>query len=145
MQAATKILEFQQLVDEETQPQGLLHPVRWMLSSLIQSIFLLGMSVLCYYVQLEKTRPDLLLDRDQSARIHDLLRKSYPILLRSSIASRDARKAVEHLSLLLGLGSEQEGASPVQESATHPHSLKDAAIPLDQVPWDAYQGNDDTL
>ncbi|KAK7747994.1 hypothetical protein SLS53_001246 [Cytospora paraplurivora] len=139
VQAAIKILEFQYLVDEETQPHGLLHPVRWMLSSLMQSIFLLGMSVLCYYVQLGKSRPDLLSDRDQSAMIHELLRKTYPIWLRSSIASRDARKAVEHLSLLLGLRSEQEDASPVQDSATHLHLSQDAASSLDQVAWEAYQ------
>ncbi|ROW12986.1 hypothetical protein VPNG_04700 [Cytospora leucostoma] len=119
VQAAIKVLEFQQLVDEETQPHG--------------------MSVLCYYVQLGKSRPDLLSDRDQSARIYDLLRRTYPIWLRSSIASRDARKAVEHLSSLLGLRSEREDASPVNNSATHLHSSQNTTNSHDQVAWDAYQ------
>jgi hypothetical protein len=144
VQAAIKILEFQQLIDEETQPDGQLHPVRWMLSSLMQSIFLLGMSVLCYYVQLAKTTPEVSLDRDTGARIHGLLRNTYPMWLRSSTVSRDAREAVEHLSILLGLRGQQEGAPLAQEATVHLATPQDAAISLDQVTWDAYQGNNDT-
>lgn len=140
VQAAIKILEFQQLVDEETQPDGQLHSVRWMLSTLTQSIFLLGMSVLCYYVQLAKTTPDVRLDQDTGAKIQSLLRSTYPIWLRSSTVSRDAREAVEHLSLLLGLRGEHEGTPLAQEAMAHLPVPEDAAISLDQVTWDAYQG-----
>ncbi len=142
MQAAIKILEFQQLVDEETQPDGQLYPVRRMQSSMIQSVFLLGMSVLCYYMQLAKTTPDVPLDRETGARIRGLLRNTYPMWLRSSTVSRDAREAVEHLSLLLGLGQgRQDGSSMAQETFPKITSIpKDVAISLDQVTWDAYQG-----
>ena len=133
VRAAIKIIEFQQLVNEETQPEGLLYPVRWMLSSLMQSIFLLGMSVLCYHVRLVKSATNGPLDRD---KILDLLRNTYPMWLRLSTVSQDARKAVEHLSLLLGLRGQQDGAPLAKETlaalSTTPH---------DQVAWDAYQGD----
>ncbi|PMD21067.1 hypothetical protein NA56DRAFT_748989 [Hyaloscypha hepaticicola] len=61
---------------EETQPEGVLYPVRWLQSSLLQSTFLLGMSILCYYVQLMKSAMNVPPDRD---RIFELLRNTYPI------------------------------------------------------------------
>ncbi|MCJ1392941.1 hypothetical protein MMC18_005813 [Xylographa bjoerkii] len=92
VRAAIKILEFQQLVNEETQPDGLLYPIL------------------------------------------DLLRNTYPMWLRLSTVSQDARKAVEHLSLLLRLRYQQDGAPLAKEKtpalSTNPH---------DQVAWDAYQ------
>ena len=69
------------MVHEETQPEGVLYPVRWLQSSLLQSTFLLGMSILCYYVQLMKSAMNVPPDRD---RIFELLRNTYPIWLRSS-------------------------------------------------------------
>jgi hypothetical protein len=132
VRAAIKILEFQQLVHEETQPDGLLYPVRWLLSSLMQSIFLLGMSVLCYYVQLVKSATNVPLDRD---KILDLLRNMYPIWLRLSTVSQDARKAVEHLSLVLGLCHQQDD-TPLEKTTA---AL--STTPHDEVAWDAYHGD----
>lgn len=144
VQAAIKILEFQQLVDEETRPSGQLYPVRRMQSSMIQSVFLLGMSVLCYYMQLAKTTPGVPLDKDTGDRIRGLLKNTYPMWLRSSTVSRDAREAVEHLSLLLGLGRAQQqndDTSPPRETPSQFTSMsQDAAISHDQVAWVAYQG-----
>jgi hypothetical protein len=133
VQAAVKILEFQQMVHEETQPEGLLYPVRWLRSSLLQSIFLLGMSVLCYYIQLMKSATNVPPDRD---KILKLLRNTYPIWLRSSTVSQDARKAVEHLSLVLGLGH-QPSHTPLGNSTTAALST----TPHDLVAWDAYHGD----
>ncbi|KAI1418331.1 hypothetical protein F5Y13DRAFT_148997 [Hypoxylon sp. FL1857] len=138
VQAAINILEFQQLVEEEIQPGGQLHPVRWMLTPLIQSTYLLGMSVLCYYVQLARSTPDVPLDSDTDARIHALLRNTYPLWLRSSTVSRDAREAVEHLNLMLGLHG-QQGVRLADEAADSPVTPQDSAISLDQITWDAYQ------
>ena len=139
VQAAIKILEFQQLIDEEIQPAGQLHPVRWMVTSLIQPTFLLGMSILCYYLQLAKSTSDVQLDQDTSAKIYGLLRKTYPMWLRSSTVSLDAREAVEHLSLLLGLRG-QEGAPLAQEAMAHLATPLDATNSLDHLTWDTYQG-----
>ena len=145
VQAAIKILEYQQLLDEETKPEAQLYPVRWMMrSSLAQTAFLLAMSILCYYVQLAKTTPDVMLDRDTSTRINGLLRNTYPILLRSSTVSRDARDAVKHLNFLLGMSGQQENAPFAQQATSHLVPPQDSAISLDQISWDAYQGNNDT-
>jgi Fungal specific transcription factor domain len=143
VQAAMKLLEFQQLLDEETLPDGQLHSVCWMQSSLIQPTFLLGMSVLCYYTQLAKTTPDVPLDQDTGARIFNLLRNTYSIWQRSSTISQDAWEAVEHLSLLPGLRSHPEDAPLAQEARAHLVTPQDAATTLDQATWDVYQGKND--
>ena len=130
--AAIKIAEFQQLVHEETQPDGLLYPVRWMLNSLMQSIFLLGMSVLCYYVQLVKSTSNV--PQDQK-KILELLRNTYPIWLRLTTVSHDAQIAVEHLGLVLGLRETQVG-TPLDKIKT------DTLITTanDDDVWDSYNG-----
>lgn len=125
--AAIKILEFQHIFNEETQPDGLLYSVRWMRSSLLQSVFLLGLSVLCYYTQLIKAVDVPSLDRE---RVLQVLHRVYPIWLQSSTISRDARKVVKHLNLALGYPREQ-----------HRNELGAASnnSPLGQGIWDAGQ------
>ncbi|OTA93955.1 hypothetical protein M434DRAFT_72262 [Hypoxylon sp. CO27-5] len=145
LQAAIQIVEFQHLVNEEIQPTGQLHPVRWMLTPLIQTTYLLGMSVLCYYIQLARTTSNVPLDSDTNAKIHTLLRNTYPLWLRSSSVSREAREAVKHLNLILGLQGQQEKSPHVDEAADVPITPQDSAISLDQVTWDAYQGNNNIL
>ncbi|KIM92882.1 hypothetical protein OIDMADRAFT_173659 [Oidiodendron maius Zn] len=149
VQAGIKILEFQQLLDEETGPDGLLYPVRWMMiTSLGQFVFLLGMSILCYYVQLAKVRPDVSLHQETGIRIYNLLRNTYPIWLRSSTVSREARRAADHLSLLLGLRGRKEGGIPLTEEATeavtatssHFTTPQNPNVPFDQATWSTYQG-----
>ena len=149
IQAAIEILELQQLVDEETKPDGLLYPVRFMMAtSLGQFVFLLGMSILSYCVQLAKTRLNVCLDHVQVARIYTLLRNSYPIWQRSSAVSREARKATEHLSLLLGLRKGQEAGDPLIGEAVdtvsgatpsaYSTTSQDEAMLFDQVPHVEY-------
>lgn len=142
VEAAIKTLEFQQLLEEEKRLDGQLYSVRWMMkSTLLQSGFLLGMSILSYYLQLAKVMPDVPLDPVTGERIHRLLRNTYSIFLRSSTISRDAREAAEHLSLLPGLRGQQEGV-PFPQEATDPLIMpQDANISFDQVTWKAYQGN----
>ncbi|KAI0972285.1 hypothetical protein F4678DRAFT_56520 [Xylaria arbuscula] len=110
VQAAVKIVEFQQIIDDETQQDGLMYPVRWMFkTSRLQAVFLLGISILCYYLELIKTCPALSLHPDKDASIHLLLRNTYPLWVRLSIVSQGARRAVEHLRLQLGLRDNQDG------------------------------------
>lgn len=143
VQAAIKILEFQQIVQEETQADGLLYPVRWarwmFMSSRPRAVFLLGVSILCYYVQLAKSRPDVSLDEDTGARIHHLLRNTYPVWLHSSTVTREVRRAVEHLSLMLGLPEGRQSGAPLAASTTA--APQDTTTSLDQFTWDAYEGN----
>ncbi|KAJ5108586.1 fungal-specific transcription factor domain protein [Penicillium angulare] len=147
LQAAIQILEFQQLFDEETRPGGLLYSERWMLTSLNQFVFLLGMGTLCYYLQLSKTRPDISIDAETRTKIYDLLRNTYPILLRSSTASREAQKAARHLSLLLGPKEREESGLSLNGEESLESWINDpgftgspgSGMPFDQLTWDAYQ------
>lgn len=126
--AAIKILEFQQMLNEETQPNGLMYSVRWMRSSLLQSVFLLGLSVLCYSTQLIKAVNVPSFDLEGVLQV---LHEVYPIWLSSSTISQDTRKAVEHLNFALGYPRE------------HHRNELDAAFnnsPLGQGTWNAGQG-----
>ncbi len=155
VRAAIKILEFQQMVDDETQRDGLLYPVRWMFtSSRVQAVFLLGMSILCYYLQLAKSRPGVSVDGDTDSKIHNLLCNTYPLWLRSSAVSVEARQAVEHLRLLLGIQERQEGEEGFLAATTPTTAAaavspfvtsRDGMMSFDQVTWDVYQGNPTSL
>ncbi|KAJ5524492.1 fungal-specific transcription factor domain protein [Penicillium frequentans] len=146
VKAGMKILEFQKLLDEETRPDGLLCPVRWMMTSLSQFVFLHGMSILAYYVQLSKTRPDISMDEETQSKIYSLLRDTYPIWLRSSIVSREARQAVKHLGILLGLQGEVKAPAPLlfednAEAGFDATQFESPSnmMPFDQFAWEAYQ------
>ncbi|KAJ9150669.1 Nonribosomal peptide synthetase 14 [Pleurostoma richardsiae] len=135
LEASMKILEYQQLIDEETQPDGQLYFVRWMMSSVVQNNFLLAMSVLCYYIQLVSVRPQALLDPETLAKIRRLLRSSYEIWLRASPTSQEARKAVDYLSIILGQQGTERSLDR-QDTVDYPSQ---DVNPVDQPPWDAYQ------
>ncbi|KAG4280639.1 hypothetical protein FPRO04_05353 [Fusarium proliferatum] len=141
VQAAIKILEFQQIVLDETQGDGLLYPARWarwmLLSSRPRAVFLLGVSILCYYVQLARSRPDVSLEDSTGTKIHDLLRNAYPHWLHSATVSIEARRAIEYLSLRLGL-QEQETDEPLAASTSD--APRDTDMSLDQFTWDIYEG-----
>ncbi|TXC01107.1 hypothetical protein FocTR4_00009280, partial [Fusarium oxysporum f. sp. cubense] len=140
VQAAIKVLEFQQIVLEETQGDGLLYPTRWarwmLLSSRPRAVFLLGVSILCYYVQLTKSRPDVSLDESTGSKIHGLLRNAYPLWLHSTTVSREARRAIDYLSLRLGLQEQEIGVPLADSTADTP---QDTDMSLDQFTWDAYE------
>jgi hypothetical protein len=133
--ATVEIIEFQLLLNEETRPGGQLHPMRWMQSSLMQSTFLLGMSVACYYMQLTKTAlpPAAVSGLEMRARIRDRLRDTYPLWVRCSAVSRDAREAAERLRQLPDL----QGHLPEVESQPSAQETPGSAIP---ACWDIFHG-----
>lgn len=141
--AAIQILELQQVIEEEMRPGGLLRPVRWMQSSIIQPTFLLGMSVLCYYMQLTKTAADVPLTDPMRSKILGLLRNTYPIWLRSSAVSRDACRAVEYLRQLPALRSPDQDGVMQGGSAEIGSTIVDAPTAMDEVTLSAYQGTED--
>lgn len=136
LDSAMKILEFQRLVDEETQVDGLLYQSRWRVSSAFINDFLLATSVLCFYAQTHNNEGDTapgnsrdskveLVDMD---RIGDLLRTSQAIWSRQSANSREARKAVVAIRYVLG-GS---------RASTEPHTSEEAlpsAVPATAVSY----------
>lgn len=128
--AAMKTLELQQILDQEMQPAGRLYSVKHTQSPLIQSPMLLAVSVLCYYLELAKTAPDIPVDSALDAKIESLLRTTYPTWLQSSNVSRDAQEATHHLSLALGLQARQgdDAAAPINN------------FYMEQEAWDAYRG-----
>ncbi|KAI1029700.1 hypothetical protein LB503_008371 [Fusarium chuoi] len=113
VQAAIKILEFQQIVLEETQGDGLLYPAR--------------------------SLPDVSLDDSTGAKIHDLLRNAYPHWLHSATVSIEARRAIQYLSLRLGL-QEQEAGEPLAASTSDTPWNTDMS--LDQFTWDICEETD---
>lgn len=119
--AAMRILEFQHLIDEETQVDGLLYLIRWRVSTALTHEFLLATSVLCLYLQVHAEEQGGQHDNDVSTdaevapvdRIRELLRTSQAIWLRLSADSTEARKAAAALRYVLGdsgVGSEALGS-----------------------------------
>lgn len=111
--AAMKILEFQQLIDEETRPDGRLYQIRWRVSTAVTQDFLLATSVLCLHLQTrvqthgQNSHPQQRnsLETAESAlqddHIRQLLRTSLDIWLRLSADSTEARRATEALRYVL--------------------------------------------
>ena len=106
--AAMKILEFQHLVDEETQVDGRLYQIRWRVSTAFTHEFLLATSVLCFYLQFlameQEEQHDSLGDAEAAVvdNIRQLLKASQIIWLRLSADSTEARKATAALRYVLG-------------------------------------------
>lgn len=134
--AAMQTLEFQRLVDEETQVGGLLYQSRWRVSSAFINDFLLATSVLCFYVQTHDNEKETTAGsfRDSEVepvdmhQIRDLLRTSQAIWSRQSANSREALKAVVALSYVL------DGS----RASTEPHTSEDAlpsAVPATAVSY----------
>lgn len=108
--AATKILELQHLIDEETQLNGRLYQSRWRVTASFIHDFLLATSILCLYLQVHESEQA----RDHSGsgekrstpvdidKLKQLLSKTQAIWLRESEASREARKAAAALHYVIG-------------------------------------------
>ncbi|KAH7115832.1 fungal-specific transcription factor domain protein [Dendryphion nanum] len=105
--AAMEILEFQHLVDDETQEDGRLYQIRWRVSTAFTHEFLLATSVLCFYLQvldavLEKEGEVAMgIGSQDILKIKQLLRTSQSIWLRLSDGSTEAKKAATALHYVL--------------------------------------------
>lgn len=143
IRSAMRILEFQQIVEEETQKDGLLYQVRWMFtSSRLRAVFLLGISILCYYLQLTRTNPDASLGDEMANGIHDLLRKICPLWRRLSAISPEARQVVQILNSLLEINGEEMDHPQVATASENLPFGHVAGGPstLGQSAWELYQG-----
>ncbi|EXJ92230.1 hypothetical protein A1O3_00780 [Capronia epimyces CBS 606.96] len=108
LDSAMRILEHQHLLDEETELDGRLSSVRWTYSSIINHDFMLAVSVLCFYIK-RYNENNKVVDQETFQKITSLLRKSHQIWLRSSTASNEAQKAVQALSIVLGIQTQVPG------------------------------------
>lgn len=100
LDASLSLVEIQQIFDEETRPGGLLHSVRWRVSSVAHHEFLTATMILCWILHrgVDKLWPEYApVTEDQ---INTALKKAHDIWTRLSNSSRDARTASETLTLL---------------------------------------------
>ncbi|KAF5987971.1 hypothetical protein FBULB1_1721 [Fusarium bulbicola] len=106
LESALKLLDYQHMLQEETQPFCQLYQERWRVSSLVNHDFLLATSILCYYLQNTKREG---MQGSESAPMDDAtlasLRRSYDIWLQSSDSSKEARKVVKALTVVLGISN----------------------------------------
>lgn len=118
--AATKILEFQHLVDEEKQIDGRLYQSRWRVTFLFIHDFLLATSVFFFYLQahypVKNAQQENLGDAESAPvdidKIRQLLRISQVIWNRESETSKEARKAAAALHYVLGDSDSGVGSDP---------------------------------
>jgi hypothetical protein len=102
LDAALKLLDLQHMIDENTRPFCQLYHERWRISSIINHDFLLAASILCFYLQEITGDPS---DVGESALVEKIIKtleRSHDVWLRSSDASKEARKAAKALSVVIG-------------------------------------------
>ncbi|EAW07415.1 fungal specific transcription factor domain-containing protein [Aspergillus clavatus NRRL 1] len=102
LDAALKLLDYQHVLQEETQPFCRLYQERWRVSSLINHDFLLATSILCSYLQQAHAQGKGGAGSVIEATIWTSLQKTYDIWLHSSSSSKEAQKAAKALSVVLG-------------------------------------------
>jgi hypothetical protein len=107
LDSALKILSFQQMLHEESQPFGRLCQLRWKVTHIFNQDVLLATSVLCLYLQ-EVDKFELSESAGQTTwslraeEIRQQLTISNKIWLQMSTASAEAGKVAKALSIVLG-------------------------------------------
>ncbi|KAH8663871.1 putative Zn(II)2Cys6 transcription factor [Ilyonectria robusta] len=107
LDSALKILSFQQMLHEESQPFGRLCQLRWKVTHIFNQDVLLATSVLCLYIQdvdkfelSETAGHTTWSSRDEEIRQQLMI--SHKIWLQMSTASAEAGKVAKALSIVLG-------------------------------------------
>lgn len=107
LDSALKILSFQQMLHEESQPFGRLSQLRWKVTRIFNQDVLLATSVLCLYLQdvdkfeLSETAGQTTWS-PRAEEIRQRLTISHKIWLQMSTASAEAGKVAKALSIVLG-------------------------------------------
>lgn len=106
--SALKILSFQQMLHEESQPLGRLSQLRWKVTHIFNQDVLLATSVLCLYLQdadkfeLPEETVGHATCSPRADEIRQRLTISHQIWLQLSTASAEAGKVAKALSIVLG-------------------------------------------
>ncbi|KAM6529843.1 hypothetical protein FALCPG4_007969 [Fusarium falciforme] len=132
LDSALKILSFQQMLHEESQPFGRLCQLRWKVTRIFNQDVLLATSVLCLYLQ----DVDKFETAGQTARAEEIRQQltiSHKIWLQMSTTSAEAGKVAKALSIVLGI----TGASAEDDSG--PGSY-DFLSDLDAIPLNEFGG-----
>lgn len=119
LESALKILSFQQMLHEESQPFGRLCQLRWKVTHIFNQDVLLATSVLCIYLQdfdkfelaetAGQTTPS-----PRAEQVRQQLTISHKIWHQMSTASAEAGKVAKALSIVLGgtEASAEDGSGP---------------------------------
>ncbi|KAL3466935.1 hypothetical protein BJX64DRAFT_301352 [Aspergillus heterothallicus] len=116
--SALKILSFQQMLHEESQPFGRLCQLRWKVTHIFNQDVLLAASVLCLYLHdIDKFEPpeSKQLPGSRTEEIRQQLTISHNIWLQMSAASAEAGKVARALEIVLGTG---ESSPAVEETGS---------------------------
>lgn len=103
LDAALGTLRIQHALDEETRPGGLLHAMRWRVSSIMNHQFLTATMILCVLLQRGQT-----LRREEEVKT--VLRETRGVWLRGSAGSVEARKGAEVIGMVLARSGADLGA-----------------------------------
>jgi len=119
LDSALKILSFQEMLHEESQPFGRLYQLRWKVTHIFNQDVLLATSVLCLYLQdVDKFEfPETAGHATCSPRAEEIRQQltiSHSIWLQMSTTSAQAWKVAKALSIVLGNTepSAEEGSGP---------------------------------
>ncbi|KAK4495198.1 hypothetical protein PRZ48_013525 [Zasmidium cellare] len=110
LESAMKILSFQQMLHEESQPLGRLCQLRWKITHIFNQDVLLATSILCLYLQdvdkfeesPETAKAQAPWSSNRADEIRQRLTISHKIWLQMSTASAEAGKVAKALSIVLG-------------------------------------------
>jgi hypothetical protein len=119
LDSALKILSFQQMLHEESQPFGRLCQLRWKVTHIFNQDVLLATSVLCLYLQdVDKFESSETAGRTKwmprAEEIRQQLTISHKIWLQMRTTSAEAGKVAKALSIVLGNAeaSTEDGSAP---------------------------------
>ncbi|CAH0043433.1 unnamed protein product [Clonostachys solani] len=120
LDSALKILSFQEMLHEESQPFGRLCQLRWKVTHILNQDVLLATSVLCLYLQdVDKFELPQTAGRTRrlprAEEVRQQLTISHKIWLQRSTGSAEAGKVAKALSIVLGNteGSDENGDGPL--------------------------------
>lgn len=142
LSSAMKILEYQHLLDEEAQLDGRLSSIRWTYSSVLNHDFMLAASILCFFIKQCNGNDKDFIDQETFQNIRSLLSTLREIWLRSSTASNEAQKAVQSLSIILGI--QRFGDDEEVDNHSSNDSTDFFARFNNPATWPAYQGEEFT-
>lgn len=123
IQAALKVLEYQRIVESETQPNGAFFPMRFILTSIVKHEFVMATMVLIthmYRVAIASSKGLLgSQDKAEADIAQAALRQSYDAWIRHSSESKEASKVVSLLRMLFRKLSDADGQARLQQDAAY--------------------------
>ncbi|KAI1652307.1 uncharacterized protein F4817DRAFT_10341 [Daldinia loculata] len=147
LKAAVKVLEYQHTVYELVKPGGLLYETRWKLSSVMNNEFLLATSIVCAYVKQIADTPKSAVEGTSTEEVNKLLVISAGCWKRYSAVSRNARRAIKAINLVLEItGTPTASPASVEDELSPMFALQDPLLLDFNFPYtlDNFYGGDDS-